>query len=249
METSRRRQFSIDIDGCRIVCEHYGHIENPEEILLFCHGFPGSSRLVRLSEWVKAIPVSIVEINYRGDRKSEGKFSFTGSVTDIRTVAGYLKEHYKIPVHALGYSMGGCYVSNIVNSDPHLFDKVFLVNPVTDTVSLFSNKVLTSELWKQAEAILSLQTPEAYEKELNLVTGVLNPMKFAHKIESNITIVQSTADEVLEPDLAERFYSLLKCKKSFHKVPDGKHDLMGDEKELKVLFEKWHGSELVHFNA
>jgi len=32
-------------------------------------------------------------------------------------------------------------------------------------------------------------------------------------------------------------------------VPDGKHDLMGDEKELKVLFEKWHGSELVHFNA
>jgi hypothetical protein len=40
-----------------------------------------------LCDNLKNSAISLVEINYRGDKKSEGKFSFLGSIKDIRTVA------------------------------------------------------------------------------------------------------------------------------------------------------------------
>ena len=69
--------------------------------MLFCHGFPGSSRLNLLCDNLKNSSISLVEINYRGDKKSEGKFSFLGSIKDIRTVASYLKEKYKMSTSSM----------------------------------------------------------------------------------------------------------------------------------------------------
>lgn len=232
MRTVKETELSLYVDGSRIICEQYGDIKNAKKILLFCHGFPGSSRLVRLCDNLKNVPISVVEMNYRGDKKSEGKFSFLGSMKDIITVASYLKDYYNVPLHALGYSMGGFYVTNIVNNEPHIFEKVILLNPVVDSMALFSNKPLMDELWELAKNILSLKIPEDYEEEIKMVTSKLNPMGFAEKLKSNVTIIQSTTDEVIEPELAKRFYTLLNCEKSYHEVPNAKHDLMGDEKEL-----------------
>jgi predicted alpha/beta-fold hydrolase len=113
-----KKQFSICVDKAIIICEHNGEIKNAKKILLFCHGFPGSSRLVSLYDNLKNNSISIVEINYRGDKKSEGKFSFLGSIKDIKTASIFLKEKYKLPLYALGYSMGGFYVSNIIINEP-----------------------------------------------------------------------------------------------------------------------------------
>ena len=232
MKIAKKKELSLYVDGSKIICEHYGDIKNAKKIMLFCHGFPGSSRLVRLCDNLKNKSISVVEINYRGDKKSEGKFSFLGSMKDIRTVATYLKENYKVPLHALGYSMGGLYVTNIINNEPHIFEKVMLLNPVVDAMELFSNKPLMNELWEHAKNILSLKTPEAYKEEISRVISNLNPIGFVEKLKSNITIIQSASDEVLEPELAKRFYTLLNCEKSYLVVPNTTHDLMGDEKEL-----------------
>ena len=132
-----KKHFSIEVDRSVIVCEQYGDIKNAKKILLFCHGFPGSSRLVSLFDNLKNNSISIVEMNYRGDKKSEGKFSFLGSIKDIKTASNFLKEKYKLPLYALGYSMGGFYVSNIIINDPNVFEKVILLNPVVDSMALF----------------------------------------------------------------------------------------------------------------
>ena len=232
MKTAKKKEFSIYVDGSKITYEQFGDIKNAEKIVLFCHGFPGTSRLIRLNDNLKTKPISVVEINYRGDKKSEGKFSFLGSMNDIRTVANYLKEKYKVPIHALGYSMGGFYLTNIINKEPHFFEKVILLNPVVDTLALFSNKILMEELWRNAENILSLKTTEDYNEEIRLVTSKFNPIEFAKKLKSNITIIQSTKDEVLEPEHAKRFYTLLNGKKSYLEILNKTHDLLGDEKEL-----------------
>ena len=176
--------------------------------------------------------ISIVEMNYRGDKKSEGKFSFLGSIIDIKTVVIFLREKYKLPIHALGYSMGGFYVSNIINENPNIFEKVILLNPVVDSMALFYNKPLIDELWQHAKNILSLKTPETYKDEITRVISDLNPIGFVKKLKNNIIIIQSTEDEVLEPKLAKKFYSLINSKKSYVEMPNKKHDLMGDEKEL-----------------
>jgi len=232
MKTAKKTELSLYVDGSKIICEYYGDIKNAKKIVLFCHGFPGSSRLVRLCDNLKTKPISIVEINYRGDKKSEGEFSFLGSIKDIRTVANHLKEKYKVPLHALGYSMGGFYVTNIINKDPHIFEKIILLNPVVDILALFSNKSLMEKLWRNAENILSLKTTEDYQEEMKLMIINLNPIEFAKKLKSNITIIQSKKDEVLEPKLARRFYNLLNGKKNYLEVLNKTHELLGDEKEL-----------------
>ena len=232
MKTIKKTELSLNIDGSKIVCEHYGDINNAKKIVLFCHGFPGSSRLVLLGNNLKNSAISLVEINYRGDKKSEGKFSFLGSIKDIRAVASHLKEKYKVPLHALGYSMGGFYVTNLINKEPDIFDQITLLNPVVDTMSLFSNKQLMDELWEHANNILSLKPTEDYKEEISMVIGKLNPLGFAEKLKSKITIIQSTKDEVLAPELAKKFYTLLRCEKSYREVVNATHDLMGDEKEL-----------------
>ena len=227
-----KTELSLSVDGSTIICELYGDIKNSKKILLFCHGFPGSSRLVGLWDNLKNKSISVLEINYRGDKKSKGKFSFLGSIIDIKTVAIFLKEKYKVPLYVLGYSMGGFYVSNIINEDPNIFEKVILLNPVVDSMELFSNKPLMNELWQNAKNILSLKTPKTYKDEITRVISDLNPIGFVKKLKNNIIIIQSTEDEVLEPKLAKKFYSLINVEKSYVEIPNKKHDLMGDEKEL-----------------
>ncbi len=232
MKTPKKTELSLYIDGSKIIFEHYGDINNAKKIVLFCHGFPGSSRLILLGNNLKDSAISLVEIHYRGDKKSEGKFSFLGSIKDIRTVASHLKEKYKVPLHALGYSMGGFYVSNIINKEPFVFDHIILLNPVVDTISLFSNKQLMDQLWEHAKNILSLKPTEDYEEEISEVIGKLNPLGFVEKLTNKITIIQSTKDEVLASELVKKFYTLLSCEKSYREVVNATHDLMGDEKEL-----------------
>ena len=232
MKTTKKTELSLYIDGSKIIFEHYGDINNAKKIVLFCHGFPGSSRLVLLGNNLKNSAISLVEINYRGDKKSEGKFSFLGSIKDIRTVASYLKEKYKVPLHALGYSMGGFYVTNLINKEPYVFDQIILLNPVVDTISLFSNKQLMDQLWEHAKNILSLKPTEDYKEEISEVISKLNPLGFAENLKSKITIIQSTKDEVLAPELAKKFYNVLPFKKNYREVVNATHDLMGDEKEL-----------------
>ena len=168
-----KTELSLSVDGSTIICELYGDIKNSKKILLFCHGFPGSSRLVGLWDNLKNKSISVVEINYRGDKKSKGKFSFLGSIIDIKTVAIFLKEKYKVPLYALGYSMGGFYVSNIINEDPNIFEKVILLNPVVDSMELLSNKPLMNELWEHAKNILSLKPTQIYEEETKRITRIL----------------------------------------------------------------------------
>ena len=69
--------------------------------------------------------------------------------------------------------MGGLYVCNIINKEPHLFDKIVLLNPVVDSMELFSDKLLMDKLWINAKKILSLNTHNAYKKEIVRLIGVL----------------------------------------------------------------------------
>ena len=48
-----RTELSLYVDGSRFKCEQYGNIKNAEKIVLFCHGFPGSNRLVSLKDILK----------------------------------------------------------------------------------------------------------------------------------------------------------------------------------------------------
>jgi len=89
-----------------------------------------------------------------------------------------------------------------------------------------------NELWKHAKNILSLKTRETYEEEESSIISDLNPIRFVEKIKSNVIVIQSTSDEVLDPKLAKKFYNLLNVEKSYVEIPNKTHDLMGDEKEL-----------------
>lgn len=229
----------IELEGCNIVFEQHGSMNNTEKVVLFCHGFPGTNRLIKLADALKNDPISIIEINYRGDEKSQGKFSFLGSKKDILAVANHLKSYYnRVPLCALGYSMGGFYVASLLNDGLNLFDEAILLNPVVDTQALFSNKPLMSELWGHANNTLSLYKPGFYEEEIAEINKNHNPIDIAHRLRIPISIVQSTADEVLDPEIAKNFFAALNCEKKYFEVPNAKHDLTGNEQQLlKAIIE------------
>lgn len=176
--------------------------------------------------------MSIIEINYEGDKKSEGNFGFLRSMDDVKITASYLNNEYGKPVCALGYSMGGLYACNAARGHTSLFEKTILLNPVVDTKPLFSNDAKMKELWGYAEDILSLKSPKYYEREIKRVNERCNPMDFAKELETPITIVQSAADEIISPETVKKFYSMLNCKKEYLEIPNTKHELMGDEEQL-----------------
>ena len=105
--------------------------------------------------------------------------------------------------------MGGLYVSNIINKYPNIFEKVILLNPVVDSKALFSNKPLMDELWKNAKNILSISSRETYEEEISRIISELNPIGFAEKLKSNVIIIQSTSDEVLDPRTCKKVLYLI----------------------------------------
>lgn len=223
----------LTCEGERIVFEQHCSTSNVEKVVLFCHGFPGTNRLIKLADALKNEPISIVEINYRGDEKSQGKFSFLGSKKDVLTVANHLKSCYnRVPLCTLGYSMGGFYVASLLNDGLNLFDEAILLNPVVDTQALFSNEPLMNELWGHANNTLSLYKPGFYKEEMAEINKNHNPIDIAHKLRIPISIVQSTADEVLNPEIAKKFFAALKCEKKYFEVPNGMHDLTGNEKQL-----------------
>ncbi len=91
METIKKTELSLYIDGSKIIFEYYGDINNAKKIVLFCHGFPGSSRLVLLGNNLKNSAISLVEINYRGDKNigEIGTFSEFRFVTDKGRMSNY----------------------------------------------------------------------------------------------------------------------------------------------------------------
>lgn len=228
----KRTNINLAYDGERITSYCYGSLARANKILLFCHGFPGTNRLPDLASRLEKESIAVVEINYRGDKESEGKFSFIGSIADIMTVADHLKKYYsEKPLYVLGYSMGGFYTANLIEFKPDIFDKVILLNPVVDTKALFSNKVIMEDLWACAKNMLSLAKPGMYEQEINIMNGKLNPISFAFKLRALFSVVQSTHDEIVSPKIARKFFSLI-CGERYFEIPNGKHDVRGDEKEL-----------------
>jgi len=228
----KKERAGLDICRNRIIVDLYHPLGDAREVLLFCHGFPGTNRLPKLALSLKRKLVA--EVNYKGDKNCGGNFSFLGSMENIITTVDYIRNRYgqHLPITALGYSMGGFYVTNVMRDKPSLFDKVILLNPVVDTKAFFSDKLLMEELWSYAEDTLSLEDCLFYNKEIKLINGSLNPMDFASELKVPISIIQSTDDEVLLPEITKRFYRLLDCEKNYLKIPKAKHDLEGDEEQL-----------------
>ncbi|VVB59193.1 Serine aminopeptidase, S33 [uncultured archaeon] len=235
--------FNLDSNGERITNKTYGSMDDSEKIVLFCPGFPGTNRLVELAPSLEATSTALVEINYRGSKKSDGKFSFFKPCNDIKATAEYLKHEYNPPlIRALGYDMGAVYLTNVVRYEPDLFSDIILLNPVIDTASFFSDEPLMKELWTHAQDILSLRSPvqykpvslslEPYKPEIKDMNVGFNPVHFAEDLKTPIHIVQSTADEVLSPEFAKKFYALLTCKKKYSEIPNAMHDLTGNEEQL-----------------
>lgn len=225
-------ELHLSVGDRTITLEQYGATQHAEKVVVFCHGFPGTNHLANLADALKDESVMIIKIDYTGDKKSQGKFSFQRSIEDVQRTAEYLRDTYHLPLSALGYSMGGFYVLNVARRHPHLFEKIILLNSVVDARALFANHTLMNTLWKSAANIISLENPEFYEKEIELVNEQCNPMNFAQELTTPIALVQSTNDKILSPETAKQFYTLLNCPKAYQDIPHGIHDAMGDEQQL-----------------
>src|SRR5579871_571203 len=81
--------------------------------LLLLHGYPGNERNLDLAQVVRARGWNVIYFDYRGSWGSQGQFSFTNCVEDVRNVVSFCKKYsdsLQIDVSNIvlfGHSMGG----------------------------------------------------------------------------------------------------------------------------------------------
>ncbi len=223
-----------NVEGEKVVTKLYNTKYFNKKIILFCHGFPGTNRVDKL----KDNKLGIAEINYRGDKLSDAKFSLIGSMLDIKEVAKNLRKNYpQAQIYGLGYSYGGLCILNIIHELNDIFDKVFLLNSVIDAKFLIENPLIP-KLWESAKDVLNLRDDEYYRKEVKLLVKEYNPLDFVKELNTEITIFQATEDEDIPIATTKLFYNNLKGKKKYISIFNRDHDIFGDEKELFEILAK-----------
>ncbi|HLY68292.1 MAG TPA: alpha/beta fold hydrolase [Puia sp.] len=88
-----------------------GTQKHPTLILL--HGYPGNERNLDIAQVVRSHGWNVIYFNYRGSWGSQGQFSFTNCVEDVKNVVSFCKTHadsLRIDTSNIvlfGHSMGG----------------------------------------------------------------------------------------------------------------------------------------------
>jgi pimeloyl-ACP methyl ester carboxylesterase len=81
--------------------------------LLLLHGYPGNERNLDLAQVVRAHGWNVIYFNYRGSWGSQGTFSFTNAVVDVKNVVAFCKRNADsllidtANIVLFGHSMGG----------------------------------------------------------------------------------------------------------------------------------------------
>jgi len=198
-----------------------------EKTILFAHGFPGTNRLPGIITHLRKKGFSWVEINYKGDKKTKGKFSFLGSIEDIKDATNWIQSQFNpYKLYILGYSYGGFCTLNLIRENPNLYDKVLLLNPVIDA-EFFKIHPIMPSLWDIAEKILKLYPKDFYREEIEKIINNYNPIKFTHELKDNLYIIQSTEDMLCPKELAKEFAKITNS--TFIPLLDKGHDLKGEE--------------------
>ncbi len=221
----------IEINNDKIAYFEHKTDKVLKRIVLFCHGFPGNNRLAETAKALNDHGITLIEANYRGDEGCEGKFSFFGSMEDIRALTEHTKEQYSgVPITILGFSAGGFYTSCLIRKQPDLFDKVVLLNPLLDVA--FTRSPMMDVLWEEARESLQLYDSDFYKHEIEKMHKEYNPIEFVAELTPEIHIVQSSDDEVLPPATAESFYDKLQNPGELVWISNAKHSISGNEPEL-----------------
>lgn len=224
------KQF-VQIHNEKIAYFEYNTSKPLKGIVLFCHGFPGSFRLTTMAKPLNEHGLTLEEINYRGDKESEGMFSFFGSIEDIKILTNHLKQqHPTTPITILGYSAGGFYTCCLVRKQPDLFDKIVLLNPLLD--ASFTRTPIMEELWEDARLSIRLNDMDFYRNEIDKMNNESNPVTFVKELTPKISIVQSKDDELLPTETVQTFYDNLQNPGELIWIPNAGHGLRGDEPEL-----------------
>ncbi|MDD5040399.1 MAG: alpha/beta hydrolase [Patescibacteria group bacterium] len=222
---------TIQVNNETVAYFEYPAVKPLKGVVLFCHGFPGGNRLTTMADTLNNLGYTVEEINYCGDQESGGTFSFLESVEDIKQLALHLKKEYAgVPLIALGFSAGGFYLCALVRTQPTLFDKIVLLNPLLDLS--FLETPIMAELWDEARQTLRLRDKIFYENEMRQIADECNPVNFVSELQPKISIVQSDGDTVLPPKTAEFFFNSLPNPGIFKWIKDGQHSVSGNEPEL-----------------
>ena len=217
--------MKINIGNTYINCHNYKFCK--EKVLIFAHGFPGTNRLPKLIPHLNKKGVAWVEINYKGDKYTNDKFSFIGSIKDIKNGINFIREKFNpIYLNILGYSYGGFCTLNLIRTHREFFNKIILLNPVIDA-NFFKIHPIMPTLWNIAKNILNLREKNYYEKEIDELINRYNPIEFKKELPKRIYIIQSTNDMLCPFNQAKKFAKEIEA--IFIPLRGKSHDLEGDE--------------------
>jgi hypothetical protein len=99
----------FQLTGKLLVPDHAS--EKPLPGLIYCCGFPGSEQhILRIAKALSHGGYSVLSLNYRGFRESEGEVDFASQVDDVKAGLTYLETRMEVNrelIGIVGHSAGG----------------------------------------------------------------------------------------------------------------------------------------------
>ncbi|MCB9062363.1 MAG: alpha/beta fold hydrolase [Halobacteriovoraceae bacterium] len=170
-----------------------------KKAILFLHGFPAESSIspvdpkieknIDIAEnFAQTFKLDTYLLHYKGLGKSEGIFSFTGSIEDSLKYCESLTEKGYEQIYLFGHSWGGLVALNLAHklttniAGLALFSPFNLIGSRPEIESLFDLVVL------EVPYLFEKKTKAEYIDELIDIGLFFSPRKFANEILSDIPI-------------------------------------------------------------
>ncbi len=229
-----------------------GIVENlsGKKLVFVVHGLSGHKEQLHLENIAK----TFIDINYTVVRfdcthsfnESEGSYenaTLTGYLDDLEDVIEWAKEQswFKVPFTLAGHSMGGYAVSRYSQIHDNLVDTLISFAPViSGKTMLDSRKIDHPDIMKKWEET-GVLIEESYSrpgfiKKLNWHPHNTDAMRhdlmfFSEDISAKTLVIYGDSDFLNNQGALHDFYESLSTKKSEIIIPNGDHDLRGEEQQ------------------
>ncbi|WP_163102784.1 alpha/beta hydrolase family protein [Peribacillus alkalitolerans] len=231
--------------------------EGPHGTVVLLHGFPGGMMNLDLASELQQEGWNVLVINYRGAWGSQGSFSFSHSIEDVRSALQYLKEsdvakeNHIDPnrIGLIGHSFGGFLALKVASMEPSILAVASLSGA---NFGLFAQMVEQDpsfeaqirEVLKEGAFFLNGASVESIMEEVRFNQNEWNTFLFAPLLlERKILLTAADLDEELpKVFFHDPLVEILKQAGANHlqsKVFETDHHYLNHRKELAQTLHNW----------
>lgn len=231
--------------------------EGPHATVVLLHGFPGVMMNLDIASYLQQQGWNVLVINYRGAWGSQGSFSYSHSLEDVRAALHYIKQNEVTKenridserIALVGHSFGGFLALKVASLEPSIKAVASLSGA---NFGLFAQmleqdpalEAQISEVLREGTFFLNGASVESIIEEVRFHQNEWNTFLLAPLLRDRKLLLTAAVfdEEIPKPYFHDPLVSILEnagAKYLQCKVFDTDHNYINKRKEISITLDKW----------